>query len=274
MPNLHDLNVDWVSLVDRAAVRDSENPNEPMRLLLWKREHPNPPQEGRMNPEDMRAALEKAEADLKKEQERAEAAEAKATNAAEQIEALTKSVDELKKAARQDTEPARLDKSELSPEVRAALEKAEADGKANAERAEKAEQSAKAAEDIAKAERETRLTAEFITKAEGYKALPVKKDEFGPVLKAASEKLSKEAYEEIERVLKAADEQIAASDVFKEHGRSGDGAKADTALAEVTTKAAELRKSDPKLTEAAAQQQVFKADPDLAARYQDERRAA
>lgn len=266
MPNLTDLTVDFVSLVDRAAVRDPHETDQPMRFLLWKRDHEG----AQMTPEETTAALAKAQEDLKKEQERAEAAEVKATKADEQIAELTKSVEELQKAARADTEPARLDKSELSPEVRAALEKAEADGKANAERAEKAEKSAKAAEDIAKAERDERLKAEFVTKAEGYKALPVKKDEFGPVLKAAAEKLSKEEYAEMERVLKAADEQIAASDVFKEHGRGGDGGKPEGALAEATAKAAELRKSDTRLTASAALQEVFKADPTLAARYQDE----
>jgi hypothetical protein len=41
MPSLEDLQVDFVSLVDRAAVRDPENPDEPMRWLIWKRETPN-----------------------------------------------------------------------------------------------------------------------------------------------------------------------------------------------------------------------------------------
>jgi hypothetical protein len=39
MPNqLTDLVVEYVSLVDRAAVRDAEKPDEPMRFLLWKRD--------------------------------------------------------------------------------------------------------------------------------------------------------------------------------------------------------------------------------------------
>ena len=35
---LTDLRVDFVSLVDRAAVRDPEKPDDPMRFLLWKRD--------------------------------------------------------------------------------------------------------------------------------------------------------------------------------------------------------------------------------------------
>jgi hypothetical protein len=38
MPQLEDLRVDFVSLVDRAAVRDPEDPSEPMRFLLTKSE--------------------------------------------------------------------------------------------------------------------------------------------------------------------------------------------------------------------------------------------
>jgi hypothetical protein len=38
MTQLTDIHVDWVSLVDRAAVRDPQNKSEPRRFLLWKRE--------------------------------------------------------------------------------------------------------------------------------------------------------------------------------------------------------------------------------------------
>jgi hypothetical protein len=36
MPILTDLDVEWVSLVDRAAVRDAEEPSQPQRFLVWK----------------------------------------------------------------------------------------------------------------------------------------------------------------------------------------------------------------------------------------------
>ncbi|HET6999344.1 MAG TPA: hypothetical protein VFI03_12235 [Solirubrobacterales bacterium] len=38
MPNLSNLTVDFVSLVDRPAVRDPEDPTDPMRFLLQKRD--------------------------------------------------------------------------------------------------------------------------------------------------------------------------------------------------------------------------------------------
>lgn len=38
MAELRDLIVEEVSLVDRAAVRDPDDPDEPMRFLIWKRD--------------------------------------------------------------------------------------------------------------------------------------------------------------------------------------------------------------------------------------------
>lgn len=291
MPStLHDLQVDFVSFVDRAAVRDSVQQSEPMRFLLtkaeqqglvvWKRDHNNNPGDP-MSPEE-KAALEKAQADEKAATERATKAEADLaatktdlTKAQEQIEALTKSVDEIKEAAGIKDEPVALDKSELSPAMRAHVEKMEADQAALAERVAKAEQDAADEARVAKAERDERLTREFVGKAESYKSLSQKPAEFGPVLKAASEKLTKDEYAEIERVLTAADNALHTAGVFAEQGRSGDGPQGDdTAIAKATKAAAEIRKNDSSITPAGALQQVFKADPELASRYQDEVRAA
>lgn len=52
------------------------------------------------------------------------------------------------------------------------------------------------------------------------------------------------------------------------------GGSGGDAYSEVQRRAADLRKSDPSLSAVAAQQAVFRADPALATRYQDERRAA
>lgn len=43
MPGLKDLQVDWISFVDRAAVRDPINQSEPARFLLCKREGADAP---------------------------------------------------------------------------------------------------------------------------------------------------------------------------------------------------------------------------------------
>lgn len=268
MPSLTDLDVEWVSLVDRAAVRDPVNQADPMRFLVWKRETPD--QGAHMTPEEQTVALKKAQDNLAAITAERDTAKTDLAKSMADLKALQDAKDAEKDKAKK---PVEIDKSELPVAVREALEKAEADNKAMAERVQKAEDATKAADDIAKAERETRLTREFVTKAEGYRALVVKAEDFGPVLKEASEKLTKASFEAIEQVLKAADAAIVQTDLFKEQGRAREGAKAEGAIAEATAAAEALRKADTKLTDAAAMQKAFKADPALAARYQDEMRA-
>jgi hypothetical protein len=264
VPRLTDLDVEWVSLVDRAAVRDPVNQAEPMRFLVWKRE--NPDQGAHMTPEEQTAALKKAQDDLAAITAERDTATAALAKSMADLKALQDAEDEKNGKAKKGEEL--VDKSDLPAPVRAALEKAEADNKAMAERLQKAEDATKAADDLAKAERDTRLTREFVTKAEGYRALVLKAETFGPVLKEASEKLSKESFDAIDTVLKAADAAIAQTDLFKEQGRSRESANGSaSAAAEVTKRAEELRKSDSKLTVGDAMSEVFKADTDLQARY-------
>lgn len=261
---LTDLKVDWVSLVDRAAVRDPVNRSDPMRFLVWKRDDQTPEGGAHMK------TAEELQAELTKAQETIAKAEADGTTLKADLAKALADIADLKRQLDEDREPAKkaeeINKDELPAPVRAALEKAETDAKANAERAEKAEKAAGEASEIAKAEREQRLTKEFVAKAEGYKALVVKADEFGPVLKEAAEKLSKESFEAIETVLKAADEQIAKGDLFKEQGRSREG-QPDGALAEATKKADEIRKADPKLSPSQALDMALTADRGLQERY-------
>lgn len=264
---LTDLTVEFVSLVDKAAVRDPQNPTQPQRLLVWKadtgRAGDDPttePQGGTMTPEEMAEALAKAEKD------RDEALEAEKTAKAERDAAVTKAETLEKAATPAKPEPTAIDKSELTPAVRAYVEKMEADQAARDARITKAEEATKRADDLAKAERDIRVTGEFITKAEGYRALVVKAEEFGPVLKEAAEKLSKEAYDAIENVLKAADEQIAKGELFKEHGRGGEARPSDSET-QLTQKAEELRKADSSLTGYQAMQRAIKENPELAARH-------
>lgn len=273
---LKNLEVSCVSLVNRAAVRDPSNPSQPQRLLLWKAEdHPTP---GGVMPtatEELAAALTKADLPdsvreaLTKAQER-ETALAKATEdlakATADMAALTAKVTELEKAGKTEPEPT-VDLSKADPAIRAMLEKAEAEGKALAERVEKAEAATAEADKLAKAERDARVTREFVTKAEAYKALVIKAEEFGPVLKSVAEKLTKEEAEAIDTVLKAADAQISASELFKEQGAGGRVPAADSALAEVQRKAEELKKSDPTLSDAKALEKAMDSDRELQRRY-------
>lgn len=266
MPTLTGLEVEWVSLVDRAAARDAVQQSEPLRLLLWKRETPAH-QEASMTPEET-ARLAKAEADATAATARAVTAEKAASDFKAMLDAKKKKDDEAEAAKKAEDTP--VDLSKADPATRAYIEKMQADQAADRVRAEKAEKTANEALAKAQASDDARLTAVFITKAEGYKALVIKADEFGPVLKEASEKLSKESFDAIETVLKAADAQVAATDLFKEQGRGGDGVQSDSAYAEVTKRAEELRKNDPKLSLGDAQTAVLKADRGLAQRLHDE----
>jgi hypothetical protein len=290
MPQLQDIDVQWVSIVDRAAVRDPQNKSEPRRFLLWKGEGVTPPEdtttgkEGgpvpQQTPEELQAALTKAEearaaaetahkAELEKRDQEHKAELEKAQK--ERDEALAKAGKKPGEGEAEDGDEDDLNKADLPPEVRARIEKAERDATA---RIEKAEQAAQEATELAKAEREQRVTREFVAKAETLPHLPQKPGEFGPVLKSASEKLTKEEYDELDRVLKAANEQIERGSLFKELGGAGGpgpGAGTD-AFSEVQRKAEELRKADSSLSPERALQKAMESDPELQARYAAEQR--
>lgn len=269
MNELQDLSVDRVSLVDRAAVRDPQHKSEPRTFLMYKAEGFNPERNDHMEltQDQMVAAVEKAQQDrddaVKKTEElEAALAKAKATSPGEGGD---------QSDTTEDKKPA-INKAELAPEVREALEKAEADTVKAEERIAKAEKDATEAGEIAKAERDQRVGREFVVKAEGFKALPINPSDFGPVLKSVSEKLTKEESEALDTVLKAADEQIAAGELFKEMGRSGGtGTGDDNALSQAQRKAEELRKSDSSLTPEAALEKAM-SDPEIQRQYLAENR--
>lgn len=310
MPQLTNLDVEWVSLVDRAAVRDPVEQSEPNRFYLWKRDTVSKGDSMTLTKElidQLGGAVEKEDAlpSLVEKAEKAdeaglalqgaarllaahksdltpeilaevaktaglelpspEAPTFKAENASELVKALKASdvpeavVKEVEDALTKAAEKAELEKADLPPAVKAALEKAETK---EAEALQKAEE----AERIAKEERDNRLNKEFIAKAEGFEALSIEAPKFGPILKAVHDKLEKADAEEIERVLKAADEQIAKGELFKEAGRSG-GAAPGGAFEEATQKAEDIRKADPKLSKEQALEKAFDADPALQERY-------
>lgn len=310
MPQLTNLDVEFVSLVDRAAVRDPVKQSEPMRFLITKRDSADPSQGGHhmskltkeivdslgdpiAKESDLTTLVEKADdsdqatlalqgaarllaahkGDLDAE---AVAKFAELTGlelpevgpglqpktASEVVDALKAAevdaavVTEVESAIAKAAEDAKLAKAD--PGTRAAIKKAE-------DRAE-------AAEKVAKEERDTRLTNEFIAKAESdYGHMSVEPAKFGPVLKAASEKLSKEEFDAIETALKAADEQIEKGALFAEAGATGPLAAAD-AFGELQQKAADIKKAEPKLSEGEALDKAMKDNPDLEAAYLAEAR--
>ena len=148
-------------------------------------------------------------------------------------------------------------------------EKAELIAKAE-EQATKAEN----AEKIAKEERDVRETRDYIAKSAGYENIAKADDEFGPVLKSIANAERDGALPEgtaakLDEVLKAADEQVKAGDLFKEAGRAGHGGASDSE-GKAKAAAAEIKKADPKLTDAQAIAKAYEADPSLYDEYQKE----
>jgi hypothetical protein len=147
----------------------------------------------------------------------------------------------------------------LSPEAREYVEKAMA---ASEEASRIAKESA---EKLAKAEDEKK-TQEFIQKAGiDYPNFPIKAEDLGPILKSVSEAVDEKQFDEVARILKAADEAIKTREDFKEV----DGRIVETTqgLDKLDQAVSELRKSDPKLTHEAAVLKACDEDPTLYQNY-------
>jgi hypothetical protein len=242
---LRNLAVEYVSLVDRAAVRDPANPGEPQTFLLWKAESGASTNKGDSMADvadvDTAALLKKAERKIAKLQRKL----ADATN--------TKPDD--------DDDDVRLDKSELPQPVRDALEKAEAE-------TEKVRKRAVKAEEVAKAERDLRVEREFVAKAERDYPHVGAAAELGPRLKRMSETLSKEDYEAHLTDLAAANARIETGSLFAELGKSGDPTPAaQDSTAELQRAATALRKQDSNLTAYQAMELALRQDRETQARY-------
>jgi hypothetical protein len=130
---------------------------------------------------------------------------------------------------------------------------------------------AKEAKQIAKELKEEKVLKQYVEKAGGLSHLPVEPLKFGPVLKALGEGHPAE-FEEILRVLKAADVALEKSELFKEMGKAGSGET--SAEAAVYAKARGLVAKDADLTFDEAVAKVLEDDPELYERYEDERQAA
>ena len=236
MPLLQNLDVEYVSLVDRAAVRNPTNQSEPQKFLLWKRESgaPNDPEGGTMTEAELSAALEKSETERDELAAKVEKLEADLAKAPEPAP----------------VEPTPIDKSELDPRVREALDKAEA-------RAAEADERIEKAESIAKAERDQRITKEFVAKAEQFAHVAGDTSEFGRILKSASESLSKEDFDLLQERLAAANEQIDKGELFKQAGAAGDGQRGGP---DIVNKATEVKKADPNLSQYEAMRQAARGE--------------
>lgn len=187
--------------------------------------------------------------EVRKELEKIEELEKKAAR----VEELEKKVEELQKSTQTSGSEEDILKGLPEP-VRKMVEEAN-------KRAEEAEE-------IAKAERETRLKQEYIAKAKQLSALGIKPEEFGLVLKKVAEACPEE-YVKLEAVLKAANNAIETSGLFKAYGSNGEG-EGSSAWDRIVKKAEEVRKSDPNMTLESAISKVMHENPQLYEEYRKE----
>jgi hypothetical protein len=166
---------------------------------------------------------------------------------------------ELTEAAKAEIAKAQKVATDAAAEI-AALKKTAADG--DAKRVELEKQ--------VKAERDARLERDYIAKAEKLTHVPTKPAELGPILKALHD-ASPDLAAKVEKVLEGANEKLAkVTELTKELGHSHAGGDDKTAWSEVTKAAAELRKSNTKLTEAQSIDLALKANPALYEQYNKE----
>lgn len=154
------------------------------------------------------------------------------------------------------TPAANVDLSQLSPEARAAVEKAQADATAAQARAERAESTANT-------ERDNRLNREFSERAVAL-GQPAA---FGATLRSASEKLSAEEYAALEQSLNATGAQ---QKLLSESGSSKDNRDSGNVQADYRTRVAAHIKANPGTSRADAGRAVLAADPAFAQRYRSQ----
>ena len=269
---LSGLDVSFVSLVNRAAVRDPSNPSEPMRFALTKSEIPivdmtagaTTTKGGPMpaTEAELRDALQKAEQenkqlrkDIKKAARKAKKPKPTAANPDPDHDGdndLTAAGD-----TDHDYHPASKGDAKMSKSDREELTKAE-------ERIQKAEERAKAAEKIAKQERDLRVRGEFVELAKTELPHLGNSDELGAELHRLSEVLSKDEFDKHLERQRAANEQISKGDLFSQFGRDGSPDPSTAGdLDKVRKQAAEIRKNDPGLSEFDAMAKAINANPEL-----------
>lgn len=156
------------------------------------------------------------------------------------------------------------DLSNLTPEAKTQVELV---FKSNEELTKKAE----AAQAMAQEERDIRVVAEFTKKAADEMGTIANAIEIGPVLKRASETLTKEDYSVIESTLKAAEERVVKGALFSEVGSSasGGGGSAWEKIEKAAT--ALVTESGGKINQTEAIDNVMASQPELYKEYLDER---
>ena len=127
---------------------------------------------------------------------------------------------------------------------------------------------AREARQMAKELKDEQVLKEYVAKAEELQSLPVQPLKLGPIMKTIGE-AHPEEFEEIFRLLKAADAVIEKSELFREFGKSGPGES--SAEAQIYAKARAMVAKDGDLTFEEAVEKVMDLEPELYEKSEAER---
>lgn len=127
---------------------------------------------------------------------------------------------------------------------------------------------AREARQMAKELKDEQVLKEYVAKAEELQSLPVQPLKLGPIMKTIGEAHPAE-FEEIFRLLKAADAVIEKSELFREFGKSGPGES--SAEAQIYAKARAMVAKDGDLTFEEAVEKVMDLEPELYQKAEEER---
>ena len=127
---------------------------------------------------------------------------------------------------------------------------------------------AREARQMAKELKDEQVLKEYVAKAEELQSLPVQPLKLGPIMKTIGEAHPQE-FDEIFRLLKAADAVIEKSELFREFGKSGPGES--SAEAQIYAKARAMVAKDGDLTFEEAVEKVMDLEPELYEKSEAER---
>jgi hypothetical protein len=127
---------------------------------------------------------------------------------------------------------------------------------------------AREARQIVKELKDQQVLKEYVAKAEGLQNLPVQPLKLGPIMKTLGESHPRE-FEEIFKLLKAADAVLEKSELFQELGKAG--AKESSAEGQIYAKARGLVAKDGDLTFEEAVEKVMDMEPELYEKAEAER---
>lgn len=115
---------------------------------------------------------------------------------------------------------------------------------------------------VAKAERDQRLDAEYLAKAKGFKNLTVEAKDLGPLLRKVAE-FDVDTFVEVDRLLKAADAQVGAANLFKAAGAPASVITDGSALSSLDAIAKQMVADGTALDYPTAVAKAAEAHPDL-----------